>query len=192
MKDIIREEIRRSVALKQVVLADESLHAGLEKLASACITALKNGGRVIFCGNGGSFADSQHLAAELVSRLRFDRAPLPSLALGTNSSNLTAIGNDYGYEHIFERELRALARREDVLIPISTSGNSPNVLKAVEAALDMGLTVCGFTGGTGGKMASMCDCLIVPDRQTDKIQEVHIMFGHIICHLIEVSMFSPS
>jgi len=192
MKDIIREEIRRSVALKQVVLADESLHAGLEKLAAACITALKNGGRVIFCGNGGSFADSQHLAAELVSRLRFDRAPLPSLALGTNSSNLTAIGNDYGYEHIFERELRALARREDVLIPISTSGNSPNVLKAVEAALDMGLTVCGFTGGTGGKMASMCDCLIVPDRQTDKIQEVHIMFGHIICHLIEVSMFSPS
>lgn len=192
MKDIIREEIRRSVALKQVVLADEGLHDGLEKLAAACVNALKNGGRVIFCGNGGSFADSQHLAAELVSRLRFDRSPLPSLALGTNSSNLTAIGNDYGYEHIFERELRALARREDVFIPISTSGNSPNVLKAVEAALEMGLTVCGFTGGTGGKMASMCDCLIVPDRQTDKIQEVHIMFGHIICHLIEVSMFSPS
>lgn len=190
MIEIIQNEIARSAALKQAVLADESLHRGLAALAEKCIASLKQGGKIIFCGNGGSFGDSQHLAAELVSRLRFDRAPLASVALGTNSSNLTAIGNDYGYEHVFEREIRAIGSSRDVFIPITTSGNSANVLLAVEAAKQMGMAICGFTGGTGGKLAGLCDCLIVPDKQTDKIQEVHIMFGHIVCHIIEVTLFA--
>lgn len=190
MKDIIKAEIARSLAVKQAVLADDRLIDQLELLAQKCIASIHAGGKIIFCGNGGSFADSQHLAAELVSRLRFDRAPLASLALGTNNSNLTAIGNDYGYDKVFERELLAVGNEKDVFIPISTSGNSPNVLCAIEAASKMGMAVVGFTGGTGGKMAGMCDCIIVPDNQTDKIQEIHIMMGHILCHLMETGIFA--
>lgn len=185
----IRNEIEKSVAVKQAVLQDENIHAQLESLANTCLEALRAGGKVIFCGNGGSFGDSQHLAAELVSRLRFDRAPLASIALGTNSSNLTAIGNDYGYEFVFARELQAVGKKEDVFIPISTSGNSKNVLEAIKTAKHTGMYVCGFTGGTGGNMASLCDCIIVPSAVTDKIQESHIMFGHIVCHLIESQYF---
>lgn len=185
----IRNEIEKSLAVKEAVLKDENIHRQLETLATACLNSLKAGGKVIFCGNGGSFADSQHLAAEFVSRLRTDRAPLASLALGTNSSNLTAIGNDYGYEFVFSREMQALGKKEDVFIPISTSGNSKNVLEAIKAAKHTGMYVCGFTGGTGGQMASMCDCIIVPSPITDKIQEIHIMFGHIICYLVESQYF---
>lgn len=183
-------EIAESVEVKKRVLVSAELHAQLYELSVLCIDSLEHGGKVIFCGNGGSFADSQHLAAEFVSRLRFDRDPLSSIALGTNSSNLTAIGNDYGYEKVFARELRAIAGKRDVFIPISTSGNSPNVIEAIKAANEMELKVFGFSGGTGGKMQALCPCLLAPSSTTDKIQEVHIMFGHILCHLIESGMFS--
>jgi D-sedoheptulose 7-phosphate isomerase len=186
----IVNEIKESVAVKTAVYEDKNIHNQLLKLAEWSISCLKNGGKIIFCGNGGSFADSQHLAAELISRLRFDRDALASVALGTNSSNLTAIGNDYGYEHVFEREILALGKAEDIFIPISTSGNSKNVLLAVAAAKAKGLKCMGFTGGTGGKLAELCECLVVPSSKTDKIQEIHIMFGHILCHLIETEIFA--
>jgi D-sedoheptulose 7-phosphate isomerase len=192
MRDEIYSEIKASADLKQAVLADLELQQKLAELAESCIAVLKSGGRIFFCGNGGSFADSQHLAAELVSRLRFNRDALCAIALGTNSSNLTAIGNDYGYEQVFSRELKALGRPGDLLIAISTSGNSPNVLLAVETAKNMNITTFAWTGHSGGKLAAVCHCLKVPSSQTDKIQEVHIMMGHIVCHLIEKTLFSQA
>ena len=189
MREEIYREIKASADLKQAVLADLELQQTLAELAGDCIHSLNNGGRIFFCGNGGSFADAQHLAAELVSRLRFNRDALSAIALGTNSSNLTAIGNDYGYEQVFSRELKALGRSGDLLIAISTSGNSPNVLQAIDAAKTMGMKVYGWTGHTGGKMADLCACLKVPSAQTDKIQEVHIMMGHIVCYIIEKTIF---
>ena len=190
MQEEIYREIKASADLKQAVLADMDLQQRLADLAGDCIRVLKVGGKIFFCGNGGSFADAQHLAAELVSRLRFNRDALCAIALGTNSSNLTAIGNDYGYEQVFARELKALGSPGDLLIAISTSGNSPNVLQAVDAAKNMGIITYGWTGQSGGKMADVCHCIKVPSVQTDKIQEVHIMLGHIVCHLIEKTLFS--
>jgi len=189
MKEIIKEEIAASANLKFQLLSDDLLQSQLENLVNACIIALQQGGKIIFCGNGGSFADAQHLSAELISRLRFDRPALASIALGTNNSNLSAIGNDYGFEDIFSREVAALGNAVDVFIPISTSGNSPNVIKAIEIAKEKGLTIVGFTGMQGGKMAALCDCIRVPNTQTDKIQEVQIMLGHILCHLMERRLF---
>ncbi len=192
MKDVILTEIKASLDVKERVLKDAVLIAQLEQLAADSIATLKTGGKIVFCGNGGSFADAQHLAAELISRLRFDRDALASVALGTNSSNLSAIGNDYGYEHIFERELMATCSSADLFIPISTSGNSKNILLAIDAAIAKGMNICGFTGGTGGKMKDVCNCLVVPSSVTDKIQEIHIMFGHILCHLIESHIFNKN
>ena len=192
MKELIRAEIIKSIEVKQEVLKNSEIISQIEKLVNDCLTSLKSGGKVIFCGNGGSFADSQHLAAEFVSRLRFDRSPLTSVALGTNSSNMSAIGNDYGYDQVFKREILALGSNKDVFIPISTSGNSTNVIEAIKAANDMGIKTIAFTGGNGGKMAEICDCVIVPSYSTEKIQEVHIMLGHILCYLIESAMFKNS
>jgi len=189
MKELIRAEISKSIEVKQEVLKNSEIIAQIEKLVEDCLTSLKSGGKVIFCGNGGSFADSQHLAAEFVSRLRFDRSPLASVALGTNSSNMSAIGNDYGYDQVFKREILALGSNKDLFIPISTSGNSSNVIEAIKAANDMGIKTIAFTGGSGGKMAEICECVVVPSFSTEKIQEVHIMFGHILCYLIEEKTF---
>lgn len=192
MKELIRTEIIKSIEVKQEVLKNSEIISQIEKLVNDCITSLKSGGKVIFCGNGGSFADSQHLAAEFVSRLRFDRSPLASVSLGTNSSNMSAIGNDYGYNQVFKREILALGSNKDVFIPISTSGNSSNVIEAIKAANDMGIKTIAFTGGNGGKMAEICECIIVPSYSTEKIQEVHIMLGHILCYLIESVIFKNS
>lgn len=189
MKELIKAEVQKSIEVKQEVLNNSKIISQLEKLVDDCLTSLKSGGKVIFCGNGGSFADSQHLAAEFVSRLRFDRPPLASVALGTNSSNMSAIGNDYGYDQVFKREILALGSNKDVFIPISTSGNSSNVIEAIKAANDMGIKTIAFTGGNGGKMAELCDCVVVPSYSTEKIQEVHIMLGHILCYLIEEKIF---
>jgi D-sedoheptulose 7-phosphate isomerase len=189
MKELIKGEIQKSIEVKQEVLNNPIIISQIEKLVDDCLNSLKSGGKVIFCGNGGSFADSQHLAAEFVSRLRFDRSPLASVALGTNSSNMSAIGNDYGYDQVFKREIIALGSRNDVFIPISTSGNSSNVIEAIKAAKEMGIKTIAFTGGTGGKMVDICECLIVPSNSTEKIQEVHIMLGHILCYLIEEKTF---
>lgn len=189
MKALIRKEIQNSVDLKVEILNNIKIINQIELLVNKSLDSLKNGGKIIFCGNGGSFADSQHLAAEFISRLRFDRAPLASIALGTNSSNMSAIGNDYGYDQVFKREIIALGNKNDVFIPISTSGNSPNVIEAIKASKEIGIYTMAFTGGQGGLIKDLCDCIIVPSKSTEKIQEVHIMLGHIICYLIENKIF---
>ncbi len=187
--DLIRDQIRSSIAVKQIMLEDEGSLALIERLAQQCVDALRKGGKVIFAGNGGSFADAQHLSAEFVSRFMYDRAPLASVALGTNSSAMSAIGNDYGYEQVFSREFAAVAKADDVFIPISTSGNSPNVLTAVKTARELGIAAVGLTGETGGKMKSLCACICVPSRETARIQECHILIGHILCGLVEERCF---
>ena len=190
MKELIIKEIQKSIEVKTSVLNNNTIVEQLDSLVNNCIQSLKSGGKIIFCGNGGSFADSQHLAAEFISKLRFDRSPLASIALGTNSSNMSAIGNDYGYDQVFKREILALGNSNDIFIPISTSGNSGNVIDAINAAMEKGIKTVAFTGGTGGKMSNACECIIVPTSSTEKIQEVHIMLGHILCYLIEEQLFN--
>ena len=154
------------------------------------IEALRNGNKIIFCGNGGSAADSQHLSAELMGRYKFDRHPLPAMSLTTDTSALTAIGNDYGYENVFSRPLKGIGKRGDVLVGISTSGNSRNVLEAFIVAKNMGIRTVAFTGQGGGKMKDAADiCLNVPATATNSIQEMHIACGHIICGIVEAAMF---
>jgi len=186
---LIRDQIAASIAVKQAILADEKLIDQIEKLAAECVRCLRSGGKVIFAGNGGSFADAQHLSAEFISRFMFDRAPLASLVLGANNSAISAIGNDYGYEQVFARELQGVVKPGDVFIPITTSGNSRNILVAVEQARKQGLTTVALTGEGGGKLAPLCDCLCVPSRETARIQECHIMIGHIVCGLVEQQYF---
>ena len=192
MKELIINEIEKSIEVKTNVLNDNKIIEQLSSLVNNCIQSFNSGGKIIFCGNGGSFADSQHLAAEFISRLRFDRAPLASIALGTNSSNMSAIGNDYGYDQVFKREILALGNSNDIFIPISTSGNSSNVIDAINAAKEKGIKTVAFTGGTGGKLSNICECIIVPSFSTEKIQEVHIMLGHILCFLIEEKLFKKN
>ncbi len=185
----IREQITASIAVKQSILTNEKLLGQIQKLATYCVDCFRTGGKVILAGNGGSFADAQHLSAEFVSRFMFDRAPLASLVLGANNSAISAIGNDYGYEQVFARELQGLANSGDVFIPITTSGNSRNIQLAVEQAGKQGLITAAFTGESGGKLASLCECLCVPSRDTARIQECHIMIGHIVCGLVEQQFF---
>ena len=189
MKPIITEVIEDAIKLHKLVQSDHRIIQQIESLSEACLKSLRNGGKIIFAGNGGSFADSQHLAAELISRLVFDIAPLPSIALGTNMSSTTAIGNDYGYEFIFTREMQVIGAKNDVFIPISTSGNSKNILAVVDAANEIGMTVCGLTGYTGGQLAKICECIQVPSSRTERIQECHILIGHILCLIIEEGYF---
>ena len=186
----IRAEVSASIAVKQALLNDAGLLAQIDELASRCINSLRGGGKIIFAGNGGSFADAQHLSAEFVSRFKFDRAPLASLALGTNNSAISAIGNDYGYDQVFARELEAVAKAGDVFVGISTSGNSPNILAAAEKAAALGISCFCLTGRTGGKLAGICECLRMPSDETARIQECHITIGHIICGLVESQYFA--
>lgn len=183
--DSIRAEIAASIAIKQHVLADDALLQQISALAQACLAALKAGGKIIFAGNGGSFADAQHLSAEFTSRFMFDRAPLASIALGANNSAISAIGNDYGYEQVFSRELQGIAKSADVFVPISTSGNSANILAAVKVALEMQIATVAWTGETGGQLHTLCECVRIPSRETARIQECHILIGHILCGLVE-------
>jgi D-sedoheptulose 7-phosphate isomerase len=160
--------------------------AAIEEAAGAMIAALAAGNKIMFCGNGGSAADSQHLAAELMGRYLRDRAPLPALALTVDTSALTAIGNDYGYDEVFVRQLRGVGRRGDVLVGLSTSGNSANVIAAIEAARAMGVIAIGMTGTNSGRMDDLCDILIkVPATRTNRIQEMHIAVGHMLCGFVE-------
>ena len=190
MIDILKKEIIESIEVKQLLLDSSNNLKLIEELVVECIKSLKKGGKIIFCGNGGSFADSQHITAEFISKLRFDRSPLPAITLGTNNSNLTAIGNDYGFEYIFERELIALYGKHDVFIPISTSGNSKNVIRAIKKANKLGIKTYGLTGINSGKMDDLCNTIKIPSYKTEKIQECHIMLGHIICFLIEKEIFN--
>lgn len=162
------------------------MEAVLQEASALWLTALKGGRKIIFCGNGGSASDSQHLAAELVGRYKRERAALPGLALTVDTSALTAIGNDYGYDEVFARQLRGLGQQGDVLVAITTSGNSGNVLRAAEAAKEMGITVLGMTGEGGGKLAGLADlCIAVPSGETNHIQEMHIAVGHYLCGVVE-------
>lgn len=186
----IQESIEQSIAAKQAILADGEFLARIQKAADIIIASLQGGGKIHFCGNGGSAADAQHLAAELSGRFYYDRPPLNAEALHCNTSYLTAVGNDYGYEHIFARLLRGTAKKGDVLIGISTSGNSRNILEAYGVCKDMGISIISMTGETGGKMKEQSDLLLnVPSTDTPRIQESHILIGHIICELVESAIF---
>lgn len=189
MTERIRNELLQSIELKEAILDNSLFLEKVEELSSACVSSLKVGGKIILAGNGGSFADAQHISGELVSRFMFDRAPLASVVLGANSSTISAIGNDYGYEKVFARELECLAKENDVFIPISTSGNSQNIIAAVKKALAIGIKVYGLTGENGGVLAQICDCLKVPSTHTPRIQEAHITIGHILCGLVETKYF---
>ena len=190
MKDKIKSIIAASVDVKHKILADEAFIKRIEEVAFGIAGAFKNENRLYLCGNGGSAADAQHLAAEFTGRFYSDREPLPAEALHVNTSFLTAVANDYSYDQIYERAIKAYGRKGDVLIGISTSGNSKNVILAQEEAKRRGMTVISFTGETGGKMKDSCDYLFnVPSKDTPRIQESHILIGHIICQLVEEELF---
>ncbi len=186
----IRQCIEDSLAVKQKVLNDQALLDRLQRVADVCIQAFRQGNKVMLAGNGGSAADAQHIAAEFVSRFDFDRPGIPSLALSTDTSMLTAIGNDYGYEHVFRRQVQAQGREGDILIGISTSGNSRNVILAVEEARRMGIVTVALTGANG-ILPGLCDhALQVPATHTPRIQENHILLGHILCGYVESVIFA--
>ncbi len=190
MKDKIKSIISASIEVKKKVLADEELIKRIEEVAFGIAGAFKNGNRLYLCGNGGSAADAQHLAAEFTGRFYSDREPLPAEALHVNTSFLTAVANDYSYDQVYERAVKAHGRKGDVLIGISTSGSSKNIILAQEEGKKRGMTVISFTGETGGKMKDSCDYLFnVPSKDTPRIQESHILIGHIICQLVEEELF---
>ena len=188
--DSVKAEIQASIDTKTMLLSDDALMQQIFDLAERCTVALRAGGKIIFCGNGGSFADAQHLSAEFTSRFLFDRPGLASIALGTNSSAMTAIGNDYGYENVFAREIEAIATPADVLIAITTSGNSENILKALKAAKEKNVPTVVLTGAGKGRLPKDIDALHIPSSDTARIQECHILIGHIICGLVEADIFS--
>lgn len=186
----IRKAVEESIVVKQELLADETLVGRVAQAADMIVYSLQHGGKIHFCGNGGSAADAQHLAAELSGRFYYDRPPLNAEALHCNTSYLTAVGNDYGYDQVFARLLRGTGREGDVLVGISTSGNSRNILKAYEVCREKGIRIISMTGRTGGQMKEASDVLLnVPSTDTPRIQESHIMLGHIICELVEKTLF---
>jgi D-sedoheptulose 7-phosphate isomerase len=188
--DLVATYFRASVSTLQQAAGDEKLHRAIRTVADLIETIFRSGNKLMIAGNGGSAADAQHIAGELLSRLNFDRAPLPAIALSTDTSVLTAIGNDYGFEHVFERQVRGLGRRGDGLLAISTSGRSPNILAALRVARELGITTIGFTGTDSGAMAELCNvCLFTPTQETPLIQQIHITAAHIICNLVERAMF---
>lgn len=187
---MILEQVNELTQVNQKMLSDKLLISKLVDVSSICINTFKKDGKILIAGNGGSAADAQHFAGELVSRFHFDRPALSAIALTTDSSILTAIGNDYGYEDVFARQIQAHGRSGDVFIAISTSGNSANILKAIQTAKAIGLVVIGLTGRSGGKMKDMCDiCLCAPSDSTPRIQECHLFFEHTLCACIEESLF---
>jgi D-sedoheptulose 7-phosphate isomerase len=190
MKSRIKSSIKSSVENHTRVLNDANLQINIERIVTNSIEAFKNDKKMLFCGNGGSASDAQHIAAELSGRFYKDRPPLYAEALHVNSSYMTAVANDYGYEETYARLVEAYGRKGDILVGISTSGNSPNVVKAMQNAKEIGMITVGFTGSKGGKMKEICDIMIqVSSDETPRIQEVHILVGHIICQLIEEEMF---
>lgn len=191
-KDPVAEHFRRSCETLSRAADDLNLRANINEIAEAITAAFRGGHKLLIAGNGGSAADAQHIAGEFLSRLNFDRNPLPAIALTTDSSVLTAIGNDYGFERTFERQVCGLGRPGDVFIAISTSGRSPNVIAALKAAREGGLITIGFTGSAAsGLMRPLCDhCLAVPTDETPLIQQIHIVVAHSICGLVERSLFS--
>ena len=191
MQQQIKELITASISVKQQLLADEKIIATVAQCVDIITVAFKNGNKVLFCGNGGSAADAQHLAAEFSGRFYIDRPALPAEALHCNTSYLTAVANDYSYDMIYARLLQGIGKKGDVLIGLSTSGNSANIMKAFEVAKEKGMINIGFTGTTGGAMKNLSDYLLnVPSTDTPRIQESHILLGHIICQLVEEKLYN--
>ena len=190
MKNYISQQIAEAQRVMAVMHEDLVMQSVVQASADACISSLQNGGKILLAGNGGSAADAQHIAGEFVSRFAFDRPGLPAIALTTDTSILTAIGNDYGYEKQFSRQVQALGNKGDIFIAYSTSGKSPNILMALKEAKTKGMICIGLTGNRGGPMQMLCDYLLeVPSANTPKIQEGHLVLGHIICGLVESAIF---
>ncbi len=190
MKEYIKDQIKKSYETKQIIYQDEILLQKIEEVAKKCVALYKSDKKTILAGNGGSAADAQHIAAELVGRYGFDRPSIPSLALTTDTSNLTAIGNDYGYDQVFSRQLEGMGQEGDIFIGISTSGNSVNIIKAFASAKKKNIITVALTGRDGGEMAKIADiALVIPSNSTPRIQESHILIGHIICDIIEKEIF---
>jgi D-sedoheptulose 7-phosphate isomerase len=190
MRDKIKKIISESVSVKNSILQKDHILDTVDEVASLMVRALKQGNRIYFCGNGGSAADAQHLAAEFSGRFYVDRDALPAEALHCNTSYITAVGNDYGYDLVYARLIKGIGTKGDFLVGLSTSGNSINIIKAFEVAREKGIITVGFTGESGGKMKGLCDYLLnVPSSDTPRIQESHIMLGHIVCQLVEEQYF---
>lgn len=190
MKAYIEQKMRRAVEVTTALAADAALAEQLRVCAEKCVSSLNSGGKLLLAGNGGSAADAQHIAAEFVSRFAFDRPGLSAIALTTDTSILTAVGNDYGYETLFSRQIQALGRDGDILIAYSTSGRSPNILKGLDAARERGIFRIGMSGETGGQMAERCDILLrAPSTDTAEIQQCHAVLGHILTGLVERDIF---
>ncbi|MEA2091734.1 MAG: D-sedoheptulose 7-phosphate isomerase [Campylobacterota bacterium] len=190
MKNYIKNQIKKSYETKQAIYENEELLNKIQEVSKLCIELYRGLNKTILAGNGGSAADAQHIAAELVGRYGFDRPSLPSLALTTDTSNLTAIGNDYGYDKVFSRQLEGMGQKGDIFIGISTSGNSLNIINAFKSAKEKGIITVALTGRDGGEMAKIADfALVVPSDSTPRIQESHILIGHIICDIIEKEIF---
>lgn len=192
MKAIVQKQLAQSIATMQAVLADEGIAETIVKLSELTAASMKAGGKLLVAGNGGSAADAQHLVAEFVGRLVVNRPALRAIALTTDTSILTAVGNDFSFDHVIERQVEALGAPGDVFLGISTSGNSKNILRATRLAKKMGLTTVGFTGNDGGEMAKICDLnVIIPSSTTMNIQEAHLALEHIFCMLVELCYFGP-
>lgn len=193
MKEKIRQIIQSSIDVKRTLLENESITNAITTIVDKVVIALRNGNRIYFCGNGGSAADAQHLAAEFSGRFYIDRDALPAEALHCNTSYMTAVANDYSYDIVYARLINGIGLKGDFLIGLSTSGNSTNIAKAFEVARNKGITTVGLTGESGGKMKDLSDFLLnVPSADTPRIQESHIMLGHIICQLVEEKYFEKS
>lgn len=193
MENYILQEFQKTKRLFEKIISDKKLHEDVIKISEICYNSLKNGGKIMFCGNGGSAADSQHLAAELVSKLSYDRPALNAIALTTDTSALTAIGNDYGYLYSFSRQIDAIANEGDILFGISTSGRSKNIIEAIKSAKSKNVITIGLLGQDGRDIGDLSDYQInIPSNSTPKIQEGHIATGHIICALIEEKFFGKS
>lgn len=190
VNDMVADHFRRSCEALERAANDSSLRASIDKISQAITQAFRAGNKLLIAGNGGSAADAQHIAGEFLSRLNFDRNPLPAIALTTDSSVLTAIGNDYGFDKAFERQVRGLGRKGDIFIAISTSGNSPNILAALKAAREQGVITVGMTGNRQSAMTALCDlCLAAPSEETPLIQQIHIVAAHAICGVVERDLF---
>lgn len=193
MKESITQIIEASIGVKQAILADKALQERLAQIVLVVTQTFRNGNKVLFCGNGGSAADAQHLAAEFSGRFYKDREALPAEALHVNTSYLTAVANDYSFDTVYARLVKGMGKKGDVLIGLSTSGNSKNILEAFATAREIGLITVGFTGSTGGKLNDLSDYLLnVPSDDTPRIQESHIMLGHILCQLVEEAYFTQA
>lgn len=190
MNNLIVQCINESNLIKNEILNNADLLDTIGNISQEIINCIKSGNKVIFAGNGGSFSDSFHLAGEFVSRFMFDREPLPAKALGGNNSIITAIGNDYSFEDIFSREIQAIGTKGDIFIAISTSGNSRNILKAITVAKEIGIKTFGLTGDGNGTINTLCPCVCIPSGVTARIQEAHILIGHIICEIVEMKIFN--